>query len=125
MRAARHVFGAEPSDVELCTTSDSRRGPHRPSRLSPVPAPVGGLSSIPNPKRAAPAGRQGALRARPSTAAQAALAAAREGDRDLRPRPGAGGVDRRRRGPGRAVAGRAVTAVSRDVKPGGFRKSRR
>ena len=83
VRAARHVFGAEPSDVELYDFLLTHGGAliDRAAASPPVPAsrPVG-LSSTPrpNPKRAARQAAKEAARARPSTAAQAALAAARE-----------------------------------------------
>ena len=77
VRAARHVFGAEPSDVELYDFLLIDRAAASP----PVPAPRSVDSSStprPNPKRAARQAAKEAARARPSTAAQAALAAARE-----------------------------------------------
>lgn len=83
VRAARHVFGAEPSDAELYDFLLTHGGAliDRAAASPPVPAsrPVG-LSSTPrpNPKRAARQAAKEAARARPSTAAQAALAAARE-----------------------------------------------
>ena len=83
VRAARHVFGAEPSDVELYDFLLTHGGAliDRAAASPPVPAsrPVGS-SSTPraNPKRAARQAAKEAARARPSTAAQAALAAARE-----------------------------------------------
>ena len=83
VRAARHVFGAEPSDVELYDFLLTHGGAliDRAAACPPVPAskPVGSSSaSRPNPKRAARQAAKEAARARPSTAAQAALAAARE-----------------------------------------------
>ena len=94
VRAARHVFGAEPSDVELydfpvARTARSGGSPDdavgalidRAAASPPVPAskPVNSSSAPrPNPKRAARQAAKEAARARPSTAAQAALAAARE-----------------------------------------------
>ena len=83
VRAARHVFGAEPSDVELYDFLLTHGGAliDRAAACPPAPAskPVGSSSaSRPNPKRAARQAAKEAARARPSTAAQAALAAARE-----------------------------------------------
>ena len=83
VRAARHVFGAEPSDVELYDFLLTHGGAliDRAAASPPVPAsrPVGSSSTPrPNPKRAARQAAKEAARARPSTAAQAALAAARE-----------------------------------------------
>ena len=83
VRAARHVFGAEPSDVELYDFLLTHGGAliDRAAASPPAPAskPVGSSSaSRPNPKRAARQAAKEAARARPSTAAQAALAAARE-----------------------------------------------
>ena len=83
MRAARHVFGAEPSDVELYDFLLTHGGAliDRAAACPPVPASRSAGSSSasrPNPKRAARQAAKEATRARPSTAAQAALAAARE-----------------------------------------------
>ena len=83
VRAARHVFGAEPSDVELYDFLLTHGGAliDRAAACPPVPAPrsVDSLSTPrPNPKRAARQAAKEAARARPSTAAQAALATARE-----------------------------------------------
>ena len=83
VRAVRHVFGAEPSDVELYDFLLTHGGAliDRAAACPPAPAskPVGSSSaSRPNPKRAARQAAKEAARARPSTAAQAALAAARE-----------------------------------------------
>ena len=80
VRAVRHVFGAEPSDVELYDFLLTHGGAliDRAAACPPVPAsrPVDSSSvPRPNPKRQA---AKEAARARPSTAAQAALAAARE-----------------------------------------------
>ena len=83
VRAVRHVFGAEPSDVELYDFLLTHGGAliDRAAACPPVPTskPVGSSSaSRPNPKRAARQAAKEAARVRPSTAAQAALAAARE-----------------------------------------------
>ena len=83
VRAARHVFGTEPSDVELYGFLLARGGEliDRAAESSPVPASRSAGSSTarhPNPKRAARQAAKEAARAHPSTAAQAALAAARE-----------------------------------------------
>ena len=84
VRAVRHVFGAEPSDVELYDFLLTHGGAliDRAAACPPVSASwSAGLSSSaprPNPKRAARQAAKEAARARPSTAAQAALAAARE-----------------------------------------------
>ena len=83
VRAARHVFGAEPTDVELYDFLLTHGGAliDRAAACPPVPAsrPVDSSSvPRPNPKRAARQAAKDAARARPSTAAQAALAAARE-----------------------------------------------
>ena len=83
VRAVRHVFGAEPSDVELYDFLLTHGGAliDRAAACPPAPAskPVGSLSAPrPSPKRAARQAAKEAARARPSTAAQAALAAARE-----------------------------------------------
>ena len=83
MRAVRHLFGAEPSDVELYDFLLTHGGAliDRAAACPPVPAsrPVDSSSvPRPNPKRAARQAAKEAARARPSTAAQAALAAARE-----------------------------------------------
>ncbi|OLO70985.1 YjdF family protein [Actinomyces oris] len=83
VRAARHVFGAEPSDAELYDFLLTHGGAliDRATACPPVPAsrPVNSSSAPrPNPKRAARQAAKEAARARPSTAAQAALAAARE-----------------------------------------------
>ena len=83
VRAARHVFGAEPSDVELYDFLLAHGGAliDRAAASPPVPVsrPVGSSSTPrPNPKRAARRAAKEAARARPSTAAQAALSAARE-----------------------------------------------
>ena len=83
VRAARHVFGAEPSDAELYDFLLTHGGAliDRAAASPPVPAPRSVDSSStprPNPKRAARQAAKEAARARPSTAAQAALAAARE-----------------------------------------------
>ena len=82
VQAARHVFGAEPTDVELYDFLLARSGEliDRAAESPAVPASqsVGSSSRRPNPKRAARQAAKEAARARPSTAAQAALAAARE-----------------------------------------------
>ena len=83
VRAARHVFGAEPSDVELYDFLLTHGGAliDRAAACPPVPASRSAGSSSasrPSPKRAARQAAKEAARARPSTAAQAALAAARE-----------------------------------------------
>ena len=83
VRAARHVFGAEPSDVELYDFLLTHGGAliDRAAACPPAPASRSAGSSSaprPNPKRAARQAAKEAARARPSTAAQAALAAARE-----------------------------------------------
>ena len=83
VRAARHVFGGEPSDVELYDFLLARGDEliDRAAASPPVPASRSAGSSSaprPNPKRAARQAAKEAARARPSTAAQAALAAARE-----------------------------------------------
>ena len=83
VRAVRHVFGAEPSDVELYDFLLARGDEliDRAAASPPVPASRSAGSSSaprPNPKRAARRAAKEAARARPSTAAQAALAAARE-----------------------------------------------
>ena len=83
VRAARHVFGAEPSDVELYDFLLTHGGTliDRAAASPPVPAPRSVDSSStprPNPKRAARQAAKEAARVRPSTAAQAALATARE-----------------------------------------------
>ena len=83
VRAARHVFGAEPSDVELYDflLTHGETLIDRAAASPPVPAPRSVDSSStprPNPKRAARQAAKEVARARPSTAAQAALATARE-----------------------------------------------
>ena len=83
VRAARHVFGAEPSDVELYDFLLTHGGAliDRAAACPPASASRSAGSSSaprPNPKRAARQAAKEAARARPSTAAQAALAAARE-----------------------------------------------
>ena len=83
VRAVRHVFGAEPSDVELYDFLLARSGEliDRAAACPPVPASRSAGSSTarrPNPKRAARQTAKEATRSRPSTAAQASLAAARE-----------------------------------------------
>ena len=83
VRAARHVFGGEPSDVELYDFLLARGDEliDRAAASPPVPASRSAGSSSaprPNPKRAARQAAKEAARARLSTAAQAALAAARE-----------------------------------------------
>ena len=83
VRAARHVFGAEPSDVELYDFLLAHGGAliDRAAACPPVPASRSAGSSSaprPNPKRAARQAAKEAARVRPSTAAQAALATARE-----------------------------------------------
>ena len=83
VRAARHVFGAEASDVELYDFLLTHGGAliDRAAACPPVPASRSAGSSTarrPNPKRAARQTAKEATRSRPSTAAQASLAAARE-----------------------------------------------
>ena len=80
VRAARQVFGAEPSDAELYDFLLTHGGAliDRAAACPPVPAsrPVNSSSTPrPNPKRAARQAAKEAARVRPSTAAQAALAA--------------------------------------------------
>ena len=84
VRAARHVFGAEPSDVELYDFLLARGGELIDRAAASPPVSAGAPTADPaarrraNPKRAARRAAKEAARARPSTAAQAALAAARE-----------------------------------------------
>ena len=83
VRAARHVFGAEPTDAELYDFLLTHGGAliDRAAACPPVRAsrPVDSSSARrPNSKRAARQAAKEATRVRPSTAAQAALAAARE-----------------------------------------------
>ena len=84
VRAARHVFGAEPSDVELYDFLLARGGELIDRAAASPPVSVGSTTADPSssrrasPKRAARRAAKEAARARPSTAAQAALAAARE-----------------------------------------------
>ena len=84
VRAARHVFGAEPSDVELYDLLLARGGELIDRAAASPPVSVGSTTADPSssrrasPKRAARRAAKEAARARPSTAAQAALAAARE-----------------------------------------------
>ena len=84
VRAARHVFGAEPSDVELYDFLLARGGELIDRAAASPPVSAGSTTADPsssrraNPKRAARRAAKEAARARPSTAAQAALAAARE-----------------------------------------------
>ena len=83
VRAARHVFGAEPTDVELYDFLLTHGGAliDRAAACPPIPASRSAGSSSaprPNPKRAARQAAKEAARVRPSTAAQAALATARE-----------------------------------------------
>lgn len=79
VRAARHVFGAEPGAAELwafvCAQGGelidrAMRSPAVPTTAQPVHRP--------NPKRAARLAAREAARPAPSTAAQAALSAARD-----------------------------------------------
>ena len=79
VRAARYVFGAEPSDAELydflLTHGGALIDRAAASPPAPVSRPVGSSSTPrPNPKRTARQAAKEAARARPSTAAQAALA---------------------------------------------------
>ncbi|EJN83574.1 YjdF family protein, partial [Actinomyces naeslundii] len=74
VRAARHVFGAEPSDVELYDFLLTHGGIliDRAAASPPVPAPRSvDSSSTPRPIPSAPPGRppRRPARARPSTAA--------------------------------------------------------
>ena len=84
VRAARHVFGAEPSDVELYDFLLARGGELIDRAAASPPVSAGSTTADPsssrraNPKRAARRAAKEAAWARPSTAAQAALAAARE-----------------------------------------------
>jgi len=80
VRAVRHVFGAEPSDVELYDFLLTHGGAliDRAAASPPVPTSGSLAAPRPNPKRAARRAAKEAARARPSTAAQAALSAARE-----------------------------------------------
>ena len=84
VQAARHVFGAEPSDVELYDFLLARGGELIDRAAASPPVSVGSTTADPSssrrasPKRAARRAAKEAARARPSTAAQAALAAARE-----------------------------------------------
>ena len=83
VRAVRHVFGVEPSDVELYDFLLTHGGAliDRAAACPPASASRSAGSSSaprPNPKRAARRAAKEAARARPSTAAQAALSAARE-----------------------------------------------
>ena len=76
VRAARHVFGGEPSDVELYDFLLARGDEliDRAAASPPVPASRSAGSSStprPNPKRAARQAAKEAARARLSTAAQA------------------------------------------------------
>lgn len=86
VRAARHVFGSEPSDVELYDFLLAHGGALIDRAAASPPIPTSGSAGSsgssaaprPNPKRAARRAAKEAARARPSTAAQAALSAARE-----------------------------------------------
>ena len=84
VRAARHVFGGEPSDVELYDFLLARGDELIDRAAASPPVSAGSTTADPsssrraNPKRAARRAAKEAARARPSTAAQAALAAARE-----------------------------------------------
>ena len=95
VRAARHVFGAEPSDVELYDFLLTHGGIliDRAAASPPVPAPRSVDSSStprPNPKRAARQAAKEAARARPSTAAQPEPAPPSGGGRGLGSPSGAG-----------------------------------
>lgn len=84
VRAVRHVFGGEPSDVELYDFLLVQGASliDRVAASPAVPASRSAGSSAPahrpNPKRSARQAAKDAAGARPSTAAQTALAAARE-----------------------------------------------
>ena len=91
VRAARHVFGTEPSDVELYGFLLARGGEliDRAAESSPVPVSRSAGSSTarhPNPKRAARQAAKEAARAHPSTAAREETAARASRDRSRRRR---------------------------------------
>ena len=132
VRAARHVFGAEPTDVELYDFLLTHGGAliDRAAACPPVPASRSAGSSTarrPNPKRAARQTAKEATRSRPSTAAQASPGRLpREEHRGPSPpMTGAGAVARRRTRTGRAVvSGPSAVTAADDASPM-FRKSQR
>jgi hypothetical protein len=85
VRAARVVFGAEPSDAELMVFLQ-QRGYELLARAERAPAVRAGVAEVGriNPKRAARRAATLAREPRPSTAAQDAVRMAQEADKALR-----------------------------------------
>ena len=82
VRASKHVFGAEPSDMEVHAFLLAHGGDLIDSVEGSTPVTAAGragpVGPAVNPKRAARQAAKEAARSRPSTAAQAALAASRQ-----------------------------------------------
>ena len=82
VRASKHMFGAEPSDMEvhafLLAHGDDLIDAVESSTPVTATGRAGRIGPAVNPKRAARQAAKEAARSRPSTAAQAALAASRQ-----------------------------------------------
>lgn len=133
VRAARHVFGAEPSDVELYDFLLAHGGAliDRAAASPPIPtsgsAGSAGSSSAPRPNPSAPPDgppRRPPGRARPPRRRPPCPLPARRPP-PVQPTTGVGAAARRRTRPGPAIGRGPSAAIAADDTTPVFRKSRR